>query len=492
MISGSNFRKREKYRAISLDALLILLVLTVPLIIFLSVGNEYLGFVNLTTAYITMLMSLCLCAVIFIFRQNSIPLLKIFLLVYILFWHVRLLTLTVYPSGELVLTRTVIITPEMFNEYLIAVFLSLASTTLGIILGHFVFCNSINNSQKILTKNHEDLKQTIQANIRFISTYCVLSFLYQIASSAMTGEAPILWMGYLSFFFPLSLLIFLLLISLIVGVDKKFESFLKVYLITYVIYSVLLGSRSFFIFFSLGLIFLLHIFGKKIKFSLAHITVAIFIAIFGFTSFAYGTYQRHMRDQIGVTFNIDSIEYVAAQLSSIDSVKALEPILATAFARAGYLDYSAEMFSNPSYGLVVTFENVVKSIIDGYIPGAVFSDSKQIALRIIDVYSPNSFSYQSDALGAVGENYLLFGYVFPLVLTMVAFLFSGLYYLSGNGIWGMFIKFSTAFWMMTWWNSFGYDWLFFDIGRQLIFGYFVLMLIFRKSRPIKLLRDRSF
>lgn len=36
-----------------------------------------------------------------------------------------------------------------------------------------------------------------------------------------------------------------------------------------------------------------------------------------------------------------------------------------------------------------------------------------------------------------------------------------------------------AIWFMTWWNSFGYDWLFMDIGRQLLFGALVITLIFR-------------
>lgn len=109
-------------KAISLDALLILLVVITPVMMFFFTLNGNNPFVNGGTSFVVLLMSAFLLVTIWINRSARIPVLNIFILIYVLFWHLRFLSLTLFPDGELVLTRTVTVDHLIFNRYVWIVF----------------------------------------------------------------------------------------------------------------------------------------------------------------------------------------------------------------------------------------------------------------------------------------------------------------------------------------------------------------------------------
>ena len=462
-------------RSVSLNTLIALLVILVPIgMSFLALTGDN-PFVDNYTIFVVFLISFFLLIVIWINQKIRIPLLDVFILVYVVFWHLRFFTLSLFYSSELVLTRTVVIDQEIFNAHAWVVFASLMATVSGILIAYRICRHKLRYSSQ--TEAIDKLSAQVRQNIHRIFLYCLSAMVYFIYTTQVAGDVIPAWVGYLGLFFPFSLtLLSVALVLLTNGILKKYRIIFLIYLLSYVGLSVLTGSRSILLYFVLSGLFVLFILAKRIEIRFGHLVSILLTVSVMVLGFAYGTYQRHMRSVYGFSANAESTQYV---LESISNMESWEPILGMAAARAGMLDYSAEMYANPQYGEVVSIENELKSIIDNYIPGAIFEESRLIEQRLKDVYNPNAEGYQSDALGVVGETYLLFGYAFPLVLALVAFCFTYFFYAVTGDILGVYVRFSIAIALMTWWNSFGYDWLLVDFGRQLICGLIIVALIFR-------------
>lgn len=473
-------------RSVSLNTLIALLVMFVPIGMLVLAWNGDNPFVDNTTIFVVFLISVFLLIVIWINQHIRTPLLDVFILVYVVFWHLRFFTLTLFPSSELVLTRTVIIDHEIFNTHAWVVFASLMATVIGILAAYKICRHKLRASQQAEAANN--LSEKVRQHIHGIFFYCLSTLTYFIYTTQIPENLIPAWMGYLGFFFPFSLTLFLVVLVLLNNeISKKYRILFLIYMLSYVSLSVLTGSRSILMYFVLCGLFLLIILGKEIKIRLRHFISILLVVSVMVMGFAYGTYQRHMRSIYGFAANAESTQYVLENMANMDS---FWPILGMAAARAGMLDYSAEMFANPQYGEVVSIENELKSTIDSYIPGPIFEESRLIQQRLKDVYNPNAEGYQSDALGVVGETYLLFGYAFPLVMGLVAFGFTYFFYAVSGDIFGVYIRFSIAVAVMTWWNSFGYDWLLVDSGRQLICGLIIIAFIFRDRRFSMMYRIR--
>lgn len=466
--------------SISLDALLGLLVMIIPVATFFLTTNGNNPFISDVTSFIVLLMSAFLLMVMWVNQRINSPILKIFTLIYIVFWHLRFLTLALFPGDELVLSRTIVIDHDIFNRYVLIVFLSLVATVVGIFVAHVIsqpgYLNSIGEARLSVV----DLDKVVRRNIHRIFIYCSLSFFYLVCATQISEEFLPSYFGYFSFFFPFGLNVFLVgLVFFGEDVSRTYKRIFFIQIVVYLILTVLTGSRSFLLYVILYGLFLFTILNKSVNIKFLNSVYLLLLGVILVFGFSFGTYQRHVRGVSGMSAGSESIQYVVGRMVNMGADEAWGSMIGMASARAGYLDYSAEMVSNSKYELVVTFGNIIKSAIDGYVPGAVFDDSRLISVRIRDIYNPSADGYQSDAIGVVGENYILFGYAFPFAIFFVSFIFTYLFYAVGGSIFGYYIKFSIAIWFMTWWNSFGYDWLLLDIGRQLIFGLFTLQVIFR-------------
>jgi hypothetical protein len=471
-------------KTISFDTLLMVLIAFVPVGVFFLTIDGTNPFINDATIVIVSLMSAFLLSLVWLKRHLYLPTLNIFILVYVVFWHLRYLTLAWLPDFELVLTRVNQIGPDQFNAYSIAVFVSLIAIAAGTLLAYALCENGRKGRLGVSARSSSEyVASVVKSNLRGIVLYCVAALFYRVYSGQIGGAELPQWLGYIGMFFPGALIYFFFgLVMFTDGVPGKSKLMFAVLLLISILATMLAGSRSALMMFLLDAFFLSVVFRKDIRLRLRHIAMAIPLGAVMVIIFFYGTYQRHLVLESGSGITVDTFRYVLESAEEVYETQLWQPIVGTALARAGYLDNSAEMYANPSYKDVVNAENIFKSLIDGYIPGEAFNDSRRVSIRIRDIYDQGAAGYQSDALGAIGENYLLFGPFFPIAIAFGMFLFSIAYYGSGSGILGLYFKYSIAIWIMTWWHSFGYDWLLMDIGQQAIMGMLVVLVVFQKAK----------
>jgi hypothetical protein len=468
--------KKLEDKGISFDLVLIMGILFVPLCMYFIVRGSVNPFVDSTTLALVLMISIFLAVVLLINLFTRIALVNVLVLVYFLFWHCRFLSLSLFPEYSLTLTRTVEVSNAVYNEYVAIVFISLVSAVAGI-FAIFSITRRKTLAKSMLGNINDNLDLVVSRNLIKIYGYCIFAFGYMWVTTQFPAGTIL---GFFSFLFPANLVF--LFVALVLQ-NKMIKSIHKYrfagYAAAYVGLTILSGSRSILLELSLSLIFFLWIRKIEVRFkwrNVVPITLLIIVLVVGF---AYGTYTRAFRAESGFETTSANTALVVERMSKLSGYAEAKPLIGLALSRAGYLDFSAELYANTRYGEVVTWSNMAKSVVNTAVPGDVFEDGTRVSYRIRDIYSPNGYGYQSDALGAVGENYLLFGYGFPIGIFGVAALFAFFYYaVSGSGIYGIFIKFTIANSVMAWWNSFGYDWLLMQMTRELFFGVLVITVIF--------------
>lgn len=473
------------FRTISFNRLLEGLVLLVPGMMFLLPDIETNPYMDNTTAWIVMGMSILIVVVIRINQRKRIPLLNIFILNYIGFWHIRYLTLLLYPKYQVVLLRTVIIDHDIFNEYSLLVLLSLAAVFVGIFFAYRLYGNfdrqGVNGKDKF---NAVQVNQFVESKLGRIFWYCTAALCIQkLVIKFSTLEAS-RWLGYLNLMAPMQFIVFLCLLVLLAdNVAKKTKCLYVIYLALYVILMVLAGTRSILLHIVIYLFSMFFIYQKDIRFRPRHLMLGLLLIAAMFVSFIFATAQRDFRGEFGFGLNSEVMKFnLERSVETFSSEGGMDTLIGPAVARAGYLDFGAELYANNAYASVVNIANITKSIIDQLIPGSLFEDSLSISQRIMRIYSPSATAYQTDSITAVGENYLLFGYGFPVVIAFVAFVFTSGYLLIGNTVFGIWFKFVLLVNFMFWWNSFGYDWLLLDIVRQGVCGSLLLAMLSYKRK----------
>jgi hypothetical protein len=215
-------------------------------------------------------------------------------------------------------------------------------------------------------------------------------------------------------------------------------------------------------------------------------------------TFAISTYNRATREgasALDINQAISSASEAAGELANSPLVDVLLPPIA---ARAGYLDFSAEMMAHrEEYASVMNPAAYGRSFFDNILtPGFdVFDQPKTAnALRFIYLGSgvPSkvqaALAYHSDQIGLYGEMFGLFGYFSLTMLPFIAIAFKSLYvkihdpnpFLAGAKravVLLCFIHFI---------DSFGIDWL---VGEMIpyIAAIFLFSFLFavRRRRPAK-------
>lgn len=155
---------------VSLDALLGLLIMLVPVMMFFLEANSN-PFIDSVTTFVVLFMSIFLLLIMWINRRIRIPILEIFIAVYVLFWHLRFLTLALFPSGELVLTRTVVVDHDIFNSYVLVVFVSLIAAVGGILIAHAISQPKSKKFIEMKRMGSENLRRSVKKNVRGIFVY---------------------------------------------------------------------------------------------------------------------------------------------------------------------------------------------------------------------------------------------------------------------------------------------------------------------------------
>ncbi|MFT6905637.1 MAG: hypothetical protein ACJAS1_002294 [Oleiphilaceae bacterium] len=499
---------------ISYDTLIRLVIVGVPLSLLWLVPSANNPYMNDVTIWIVMLISAFTIAGISLNQKLKMPLLDVLILVYVLYWHLRFLTLAVFPEYDLVLTRTVSINPDTFNSYSLIVMGAFVSAIVGFYLAYkyISFQMTKNEGKGLLRLSRQSIN--IDVSDKFIAVvvyfYLVLLFHSSVISFFGVGDKP-LWVGYLSLFFnPIisTFIMFLLLFSPRLMNKKKL--FVCVSFVMLVLLMMVSGSRSTLIDLILSAFIMLFILGRKPSFNYKNIITLVILCMVVFLSFAYATFQRDLKATEGL-YSLTSMKYTGCKMANIllrSEIGACQELYASisppkegdadpdpdpdhmaslkssvgglfgyAFARAGYLDYSAEFYANGNYDSILNFNNISKSLLDNSVPGGFFEDSRRIQHRIRDVYNPTAVGYQSDAIGVVGENYRLFSSFYPVAIIVVSFLFVSLFCMCRQTVLGLYCQYIIAMAVVSWWNTHGYDTLIIDKSRELIIGVIVINII---------------
>jgi hypothetical protein len=474
-------RRRRSPFTVSLDLLLALIVIAVPIVLYVFVPADH-PFIDRTTCFTVVLMSIALLVFIWLKHRAYIPALDVLVIVHVLFWHVRYATLALLPEYELVLTRSGRVPPEQFADYSVVVLISLLAAGGGILLARTLFGPRGSNARAMQRASAErTIAAAVGANVLTITLYCAACLAYYVIAAQIGGDTLPTWLGYMGFALQAQVAFFLsIAVQFATGVARRVKLAFVAFAVVFILITVLAGTRSGLLVFMFDIVFLFSLFGRLIRPRLSVLVIGVCIGVPALVGgFAFGTYQRQVREIAGVGITFEAASRAFERTGGLgDQTDAFRGIIGLAAARAGFLDYSAELYGNRGYEDIVTIDNIAKATVDLYVPGDVFDDSRRVSYRIRDIYDPGFIGYQSDALGAPGENYVLFGYGFPLAIGFVAFFFSTLLSRLPNSVVGLYVKFLVCAWIYAWWNSFGYDWLLSDMGQQVIVGSVVMLCVF--------------
>jgi len=497
-------------KSVSYDFLLLVGLIAIPLLVFMQLPNDSNPYMNGSTPWVVSLISVFVILAVKLNQRLKIPLLDVLILVYLLFWHLRFLTLAVFPKYDLVLTRTVEINAEAFNAYAWVVLGTFVSAVLGFYLAYryIAFHKKKYGGKSIFKLQGMSKGVDISDKFSLVTGYFILMVAFHVVVITFFGfdEKP-RWLGYLSLLFSPDIAICIMLL-LLFSPELKVKSKAVIYglFLLFVMAMMVSGSRSALVNLVLSTFVMLLVLRKKPSFNYKGILLIALAGLFMLLMFAYATFQRDLKQSEGM-YSVSSMKYAGCKVigavtgeSSSGCQDLYESFLAPpaeelkssmgglfgyALARAGYLDFSAEFYVNDNFDEILTLNNIGKSIVNNSVPGDWFEDGRRIEHRIRDVYSPGAVGYQSDAIGVVGENYRLFGVFYPFAVSAVTFAFACLFLMCKPSVVGLYTQYVLAMGVVYWWNSFGYDTLLLDMSRKLILGIIVLNLIFFDWSKVK-------
>ena len=231
---------------------------------------------------------------------------------------------------------------------------------------------------------------------------------------------------------------------------------------------------------------------KVLKFKIKQILLTTFLLPIAFIVFIFATELRS-NDAIEGLSNKQKFEVVKNSLSQ-ENRFVTDIGLGIIFDRVGFLDYSTELvtYSN-EYSSIFNFPYYFMSIIDNALsPGFTVFDKPKVSNSLSYVYenrgSPTLQSvnkyYISDALTIFGEFYALFyGWLSLIIFFLVGYLFNS-YYIKINYSSSLELYSKRAILILIFYklyNSFGIDWLIYDIIAIFFTYYFFKIIVFRKN-----------
>jgi hypothetical protein len=195
------------------------------------------------------------------------------------------------------------------------------------------------------------------------------------------------------------------------------------------------------------------------------------VAVLAVVAFAMSTYLR-ITDGTAGRLNIGSTLSAAGQADELIQGNAAQGFIGGVFARAGFLDFSAEVIAHRTeYSTVVNPGAYVRSFVDNiFSPGFDLFDQPKISNSLMFVYrdqgAPSKVMvdkgnfYQSDQLGIYGELYLLFGYGSLPVFFVLAYVLKRAFVGKGSDSPFLAVMRRVIVLMIFWRcvDSFGFDW----------------------------------
>jgi hypothetical protein len=210
------------------------------------------------------------------------------------------------------------------------------------------------------------------------------------------------------------------------------------------------------------------------KYILTSLLILPILVAFAVNIYSISTITRSDKGDKGRTF-IEKVELMQESIEkhgdSVDS----NIFIGHAFARMGYLDFTAEVISNNErYHDIFNAEKYLKSMFDNILsPGFDLFDQPLISHSLKYSYGTlgeaskkNEMNHaHTDQFGLYGELHNLFGYASPLIAYFVAYYVKLFFLRSGtiNPHRSVLNRIIILFAFHQWMNSFGIDWIILNV-----------------------------
>lgn len=385
------------------------------------------------------------------------PFVILFTFYTILYYSLRLFTLTIYPESHVFDRFTYDVSDSNFSMIYIII------SNIFLYFGFFMI------------KTKDTITKKISCSL-FSSTFMIYLYMLIILTFMFLLKNTSGLLGFMNLLFSHQVAIPLLLIYYIVyhkRVSKTLSIGIVLFVLIIIIYVTLSGSRSGIVSFIEAVIVVLlatkdKIYFSKKKFYLLISIVPILITVLYFT-YALATFNRAQGSSKATISK--SIEYAISSSDNIVDNNHINKILSHIAGRIGYFDFSSEIIAhNEEYDDVFNLSSYLKSVIDNILtPGFDLFDQPKISNSLVFIYkdygvpkkSLVSQMYQSDQLGIHGELYALFGYSSVVIFFILSYLFSYMYNnISNTNLYMQNVyKYFLLYLFISVIKSFGIDWV---------------------------------
>lgn len=426
-------------------------------------------------------------------KRRTDPFLIILCGVIIVFYLFRITTLLYNPNASLTLTRTTLIDNETFYYFLLYVFSCVWAIFFGLVIGEK---KSLLNSGGFRYSN-DDTKHRIQfVTALLFAAVAVAHYLYFGFIDDITKYPRLIriMLVFLCYDFSFPLLLTLLFFSKNI-ISKKLIVLAILCLLVFIVLKTIGGSKGSFLF--VGLATLCSSFSVlgRLKMSRFVLKVIILITpIILFSALLGNIYlKEHNRHIKGINAKSDNL-----YLLKINDITRQETsqIFEQIYTRAGFLDFSVEIFNNPDYGKIVNMGYYFRSLVDTLTPGFDVFNVPLAALNMKGIHALGGQflnrqdaekMYHSDQMNVFGESYILFhGYWSLIFVVFFSFCFKSIYVIlrsyTRKSHFAYYWMTITLLYFYQWINSFGLDWLIKRVTDAVLIGSVLVTVLILVSR----------
>lgn len=384
------------------------------------------------------------------------PFIILFTLYMILYFSMRIVTLTIYPQSHVFDRFVYAASDSNFSM----IFILISNTFLYFGFFMFKFKNTYNKGA---------IKLLPLSNFRIYS-YILIILIFSFGLKSFQGL-----FGFIHLVFSHKIAIILLLIYYVINKEKISKATIIgiiLFILTIISYQTIGGSRGgIFAFINIVILVLLatkdHIYFSKKNFFILVGILPFLITILYFT-YSLATFNRSQGSSKATV--VENIEYAIISSNQIINNNNMDKMLSHIAGRIGYFDFSSEIIAHSEeYDKVLNFSVYSKSIIDNILtPGFDLFDQPKIANSLAFIYGNRgipkkslvSQKYQSDQIGIHGELYALFGYGSVFLFFIIPYSLSYLYNnISNTNLFMQYIyKYFLLYTFVSIINSFGIDW----------------------------------
>jgi hypothetical protein len=257
------------------------------------------------------------------------------------------------------------------------------------------------------------------------------------------------------------------------NIKPTYRTILLFLIIIFVLFNTLAGNRSGILTLAVFLMIASLSFKGTVILNKKAILIATILIPISIILFYIATYIRQISANRGI---VSTQQLAIIKESNIFDTEYNDYLNRTMFFRLGFLDPAADVIKNKErYSRIINIVYYFKSIIDNVLtPGFNVFDTPKVANSLRYIYRDLDLpkhedimaAYNSDMLTIYGEYYVLFGGYFALIIFfIISYIFKTIYLsVKSKDIFLFYLyRALILFIFYSWLNSFGLDWMMFDI-----------------------------